>query len=246
MAKKTIKNNITPPVNDNDTPQVIAVKRRGRPPGSKNKVKKADSSQSDSNSEVIKTKGKRGRPPGSKNKPKDLINIESSSNTLNMSLGDIQSLISFVAKSGVSEVDLETQGVKIVIKTTSSTAYVAAPVSVPSPVAIPAPVQSIAPVAPSPAASAPTPSTPSVSDESKYITIKSPMIGTFYRRPGPDKPVFVNVGDEIKPGKVLCIIEAMKLFNEIEAEVSGKIVKILVDDASPVEYDQPLFLVDPS
>ena len=83
-------------------------------------------------------------------------------------------------------------------------------------------------------------------DESKYITIKSPMIGTFYRTPSPDKPVFVNVGDEIKAGSVLCIIEAMKLFNEIESEVTGKIVKVLVDNSTPVEYDQPLFLVDPS
>ena len=83
-------------------------------------------------------------------------------------------------------------------------------------------------------------------DESKYITIKSPMIGTFYRRQSPDKPLLVSIGDEIKPGKTLCIIEAMKLFNDIESEVSGKVVKILVDDASPVEYDQPLFLIDPA
>jgi acetyl-CoA carboxylase biotin carboxyl carrier protein len=87
---------------------------------------------------------------------------------------------------------------------------------------------------------------PAKSDDSKYVTIKSPMIGTFYRSPGPDKDVFVNVGDNIQKGKVLCIIEAMKLFNEIESEISGKIVKVLVDDSSPVEYDQPLFLVDPS
>jgi acetyl-CoA carboxylase biotin carboxyl carrier protein len=82
--------------------------------------------------------------------------------------------------------------------------------------------------------------------DAKYITIKAPMIGTFYRAAGPGKPVFVNVGDEVKPGKTICIIEAMKLFNEIESEVAGKIVKVLVDDAKPVEYDQPLFLVDPS
>ena len=88
--------------------------------------------------------------------------------------------------------------------------------------------------------------TESTSDDSKYITIKSPMIGTFYRKPSPDKDVFVNVGSEVKNDTVVCVIEAMKLFNQIEAEVSGKIVKILVDDASPVEYDQPLFLVDPS
>ena len=83
-------------------------------------------------------------------------------------------------------------------------------------------------------------------DESKYITIKSPMIGTFYRSSSPDKPLFVNVGDDVAPGKVICIIEAMKLFNEIECEVKGKVVKVLVNDATPVEYDQPLFLIDPS
>lgn len=245
MAKKATKKTGTPTAYQIES--AAPAKRRGRPAGSKNKPKNT-TTNAELNTEVMKTKGKRGRPPGSKNKPKELKTMESGPKTLSMDLNDIQSLISFVAQSGVSEVDLETQGVKIVIKTTSSTAYVTAPVAVPSPVAIPAPVQPTAPVAPSPAAAAPAPasSTPSASDESKYITIKSPMIGTFYRRPGPDKPVFVNVGDEIKPGKVLCIIEAMKLFNEIEAEVSGKIVKILVDDASPVEYDQPLFLVDPS
>jgi acetyl-CoA carboxylase biotin carboxyl carrier protein len=100
------------------------------------------------------------------------------------------------------------------------------------------PVAAHAPAAPA----APAPA----SDDSKYITVKSPMIGTFYRASNPEKPNFVNVGDEIKPGKVVCIIEAMKLFNEIESEVSGKIVKVLVDNSSPVEYDQPLFLVDPS
>jgi acetyl-CoA carboxylase biotin carboxyl carrier protein len=112
-----------------------------------------------------------------------------------------------------------------------------------------------APMVAAPVAAAPAPETISAApastetnnaDDSKYITVKSPMIGTFYRSPGPDKDVFVNVGDSIQKGKVLCIIEAMKLFNEIEAEISGKIVKVLVDDASPVEYDQPLFLVDPS
>ena len=98
-----------------------------------------------------------------------------------------------------------------------------------------------------PVAAAATPATPAASDEnSKYITIKSPMIGTFYRKPSPDKPVFVEVGSSIGKGDVLCVVEAMKLFNEIEAEISGKIVKILVDDMSPVEFDQPLFLVDPS
>jgi len=101
--------------------------------------------------------------------------------------------------------------------------------------------------APAPVAAAPAPAAPAASkDESKYITVKSPMIGTFYRASSPDKPNFVNVGDEIKAGQVVCIIEAMKLFNEIESEISGRIVKVLVDNSSPVEYDQPLFLVDPS
>ena len=103
----------------------------------------------------------------------------------------------------------------------------------------------VAPVAAAPVAEAPQTES-AASDDSKYITIKSPMIGTFYRKPSPDKETFVNIGDEIKPGDVLCVVEAMKLFNEIESEVSGKIVKVLADDASPVEYDQPLFLVDPS
>ena len=102
-----------------------------------------------------------------------------------------------------------------------------------------------APVTSAPAESTEASSAPA-EDDSKYITIKSPMIGTFYRKPSPDKPVFVEVGSQIKEGDVLCVVEAMKLFNEIESEVSGKIVKVLVDDSSPVEYDQPLFLVDPS
>ncbi|MCL4138861.1 UNVERIFIED_CONTAM: hypothetical protein GTU68_013609 [Idotea baltica] len=108
-------------------------------------------------------------------------------------------------------------------------------------VAAPAPVAAPMPAAPAPVAAE---DTPAVDD--KYITINSPMIGTFYRSAGPDKDPFISVGEDVKPGKVICIVEAMKLFNEIEGEVSGKIVKILVDDATPVEYDQPLFLVDPS
>lgn len=162
-----------------------------------------------------------------------------------MDIKDIQDLIKFVAKSGVSEVELEVKGVKLVIKTgvnKTETTYIAAPAPVVQ--TIPA-VQAAAPVAAAPSAPAAA-AAPQVEDNSKYITVKSPMIGTFYRKPSPDKDVFVNVGDSIKTGSVLCVIEAMKLFNEIESEVSGKIVKILVDDASPVEYDQPLFLVDPS
>ncbi|TJY34846.1 acetyl-CoA carboxylase biotin carboxyl carrier protein [Pontimicrobium aquaticum] len=159
-----------------------------------------------------------------------------------MDLKEIQNLIKFVAKSGASEVKLEMDDVKITIKTGSdseTTIVQQVPVQAQMPQA----------VAPAPAASAQVQdAAPAVvaDENSKYITIKSPIIGTFYRKPSPDKPLFVEVGQTIAEGDVLCIIEAMKLFNEIESEVSGKIVKILVDDASPVEFDQPLFLVDPS
>lgn len=163
-----------------------------------------------------------------------------------MNKKEIEELIKFVAKSGVSEVNLELKDFKITIKNNPprfeqvlhTVAAAPAPVvHLPAPVAAPSPVAATAPAAPASSASA---------DESKYITVKSPMIGTFYRSPGPDKPLFVNVGDEVKPGKVLCIIEAMKLFNEIESEVAGRVVKVLVDNAKPVEYDTPLFLIDPS
>lgn len=161
-----------------------------------------------------------------------------------MDLKEIQNLIKFVSNSGVAEVKLETGDVKITIRTTlegntPEITYVqqAAPVQQ----AVAAPVAAPAPVAATPA----TPAAPA-EDNSKYVTIKSPMIGTFYRKPSPDKAPFVEVGSSIGKGDVLCVVEAMKLFNEIEAEVSGKIVKILVDDMSPVEFDQPLFLVDPS
>jgi acetyl-CoA carboxylase biotin carboxyl carrier protein len=161
-----------------------------------------------------------------------------------MNLTEIQDLIKFVAKSGVNEVEIEQKDFKIIIKAEQKgkdqPVYIQATAPVAIPQAAPAPV---APVA-TPAAPA-APAAP-VSDDSKYITIKSPMIGTFYRSAGPDKDAFVNVGSTISAGTTLCIIEAMKLFNEIESEVSGKIVKVLVDDASPVEYDQPLFLVDPA
>lgn len=161
-----------------------------------------------------------------------------------MNITQIQDLIKFVAKSGVSEVEIEQKDFKITIKTAASKKEVqviaaAPPAYAPAPIAAPAPATAPAPAAPAAPAAAPA-------AESKYITIKAPMIGTFYRSSGPGKPLFVNVGDEIKPGKAICIIEAMKLFNEIESEVSGKIVKVLVDDAKPVEYDQPLFLVDPA
>lgn len=154
---------------------------------------------------------------------------------------ELLNLIRFVAKAGVSEVKYKTKDFEINIKTplagSEAVSYV------PQPVAYQAPA---APVTAPAAAPATETKTESTSDDSKYITIKSPMIGTFYRKPSPDKDVFVNVGSEVKNDTVVCVIEAMKLFNQIEAEVSGKIVKILVDDASPVEYDQPLFLVDPS
>ena len=163
-----------------------------------------------------------------------------------MKLSEIQDLIKFVSKSGVSEVELETKEIKITIKTPKGL-MAAMPAAVPL---IAAPVAQVpaAPVAPVATAETKTPETPSApaKDESKYVTIKSPMIGTFYRSGGPDKPVFVNVGDEVNPEKTVCIIEAMKLFNEIESGVKGKIVKVLVNDASPVEYDQPLFLVEPN
>jgi acetyl-CoA carboxylase biotin carboxyl carrier protein len=158
-----------------------------------------------------------------------------------MDIKEIQSLIKFVAKSGASEVKLETDDIKITIRTGPAssgpeTTYVQQIPMQAQPVTAPAPVAAT-PDAPAPAAT---------DEESKYITIKSPIIGTFYRKPSPDKPAFVEVGASIAPGDVLCVIEAMKLFNDIESEVSGKIVKVLVEDSSPVEFDQPLFLVDPS
>ena len=162
-----------------------------------------------------------------------------------MKLTEIQDLIKFVSKSGVNEVELETKEVKIVIRTGKQTAPVVYQ-NAPQQQYMQAPVQqNIAAPAASAEAAAPVANTTSAA-EAKYITIKSPMIGTFYRSAGPDKPVFANVGDEIEVGKPVCIIEAMKLFNEIESEIKGKIVKVLVNDATPVEYDQPLFLVDPS
>ncbi|MCW3077784.1 MAG: accB [Bacteroidetes bacterium] len=161
-----------------------------------------------------------------------------------MKLTEIQDLIKFVSKSGVSEVELETKEIKIVIRTPKNAPIVmqAAPV-MSAPVNQAQPVNT--PVA-TPVSENKTPAVNTASDDSKYVTIKSPMIGTFYRSAGPDKPSFVNVGDEISAGKPVCIIEAMKLFNEIESDIKGKIVKVLVNDATPVEYDQPLFLVDPS
>jgi acetyl-CoA carboxylase biotin carboxyl carrier protein len=168
-----------------------------------------------------------------------------------MNLNEIQSLIKFVAKSGVSEVELETKDFKITIKSGKDEVE-----KIIQPIAVSQPMAAMPAAAPAPAPQQAPAATPEkteekakpekTEDESRYVTIKSPMIGTFYRSPNPDSPPFVNVGDTIKPGDTVCIIEAMKLFNEIESEVAGKIVKVLVDDATPVEYDQPLFLVDPS
>lgn len=177
-----------------------------------------------------------------------------------MNISEIQDLIKFVAKSGVTEVEIEQKDFKITIKSEMPKRKGVRdfePVVQQIPVAMPgmsASMQQLVPqpAAPAPAAPAPAaeaaPAAPAAAPaaESKYVTVKSPMIGTFYRRPAPDKDTFVEVGQTIKAGDVLCVIEAMKLFNEIEAEMSGKIVKVLVDDNNPVEYDQPLFLVDPS
>jgi acetyl-CoA carboxylase biotin carboxyl carrier protein len=156
-----------------------------------------------------------------------------------MNIKEIQQLIKFVAKSGVSEVKIESKDLKLSVKTGKT--------------------PSIAQSDPQAVYSAPVYNEPAVElqnvenneaisskEDEGLITIKSPIIGTFYRKPSPDKPNFIEVGDSISEGSVLCVVEAMKLFNEIESECSGKIVKILVDDASPVEFDQPLFLVDPS
>lgn len=152
-----------------------------------------------------------------------------------MDIKQIQDLIRFVSKSGVNEVAIEQKDFKITIKTNQAATIVNATIPAAAPIAAEA----------APAQAPAAPALPPVADTSHYITIKSPMIGTFYRSASPEKPLFVNVGDEIKVGSVLCIIEAMKLFNEIESEVSGRVVKILSDNASPVEYDQPLFLIEP-
>ena len=156
-----------------------------------------------------------------------------------MSTQDIQQLIDFISQSGLDEVNIETTDLKISVKRYGT----GVPTAAPAPVAqVPAPQPQAVAV---PAAPVAIPSAPKA-DTSNYITIKSPMIGTFYRSANPDSPLFVEVGDSVSEGKVVCIIEAMKLFNEIESEVSGRIVKILVENATPVEYDQPLFLVEPN
>lgn len=162
-----------------------------------------------------------------------------------MDFKQIQELIKMINKSNIGEVTIEEKGFKLTIKQKEEPAQhvIAAPVH--APVALPAVAQPQAIAAPATQSAAEKPKAAEAAAEN-LITIKSPMIGTFYRSPSPGKPVFVEPGDEVLPGKVVCIIEAMKLFNEIESEVKGRIVKVLVEDASPVEYDQPLFLVEPN
>ena len=163
-----------------------------------------------------------------------------------MKAKELQELIDFIAKSGLNKVNIETEEFKLNITRDASqkVSYVAAPAASPAVAAAPAPQAALAPAAAAQPATTPA-ATPAAAN-GNYQTIKAPMIGTFYRSSSPENPPFVNVGDEVKKGQVICIIEAMKLFNEIEAEVSGKIVKVMVDNASPVEYDQPLFMIDPS
>ena len=168
-----------------------------------------------------------------------------------MKIQEIQDLIKLVSRTG-TQIEIEQKDFKLSIKSEGKKKG-AKPgegtliQQVPMPMAqmpgmamqVPAPVAA-------PAETTAAPTTQEDDSDSKYVIIKSPMIGTFYRSSSPDKDAFLNVGDTLKPGKVICIVEAMKLFNEIEAEISGTVVKVLADDASPVEYDQPLFLVDPS
>lgn len=160
-----------------------------------------------------------------------------------MDIKEIQNLIKFVSKSEVAEVNLKLKDFEIKIKNIGgqTVSYAPQPMMMQQPMMAP---QSAPQSAPTTAEN--KPETAAVEDNSKYLTVKSPMIGTFYRASGPGKEPFASVGDTVSPGSVLCIVEAMKLFNEIESEVSGKIIKILVDDATPIEYDQPLFLIDPS
>jgi acetyl-CoA carboxylase biotin carboxyl carrier protein len=162
-----------------------------------------------------------------------------------MDFKQIQELIRLINKSNIGELTIEEKGFKVSIKQKQDNIQqvVTAPMYAPAAPVAQAPAAQSAPAAPATNGDKPK---AAEAVPSNLITIKSPMIGTFYRRPSPDKPLFIEVGDEINPGKVVCIIEAMKLFNEIESEIKGKVVKILADDASPVEYDQPLFLVEPA
>ena len=157
-----------------------------------------------------------------------------------MDIKQIQELVKLINKTNIGEITIEEEGVKITVKQKKDPVQHIIAGGAPS--YNPAPASA----APAPAAAAPVATKPEEPKADNLVTIKSPMIGTFYRQAGPGKPILASVGDEVTVGKVVCIIEAMKLFNEIESEVKGKIVKVLVEDASPVEYDQPLFLVDPS
>ena len=161
-----------------------------------------------------------------------------------MDIKEIQNLIKFVSKSGVEEVKIEREDFKITIKTKKNFPQQIVVDELPSKINIPP--QAIVQASQEVLQDKPLDLEPAKTEDSNQVIVKSPIIGTFYRKPSPDKPAFVEVGKNIAEGDVLCVIEAMKLFNEIESEVSGKIVKILVDDQSPVEFDQPLFLIDPS
>ena len=161
-----------------------------------------------------------------------------------MDIKEIQNLIKFVSKSGVEEVKIEREDFKITIKTKKNSPQQIVVDELPSKINIP--TQTIVPVSQEVLKEKSLDTDIPKTEDSNHVIVKSPIIGTFYRKPSPDKPAFVEVGKNIAEGDVLCVIEAMKLFNEIESEVSGKIVKILVDDQSPVEFDQPLFLIDPS
>ncbi|MGB3179828.1 MAG: acetyl-CoA carboxylase biotin carboxyl carrier protein [Cyclobacteriaceae bacterium] len=166
-----------------------------------------------------------------------------------MKAKEIQELIDFISQSGLDEVNIETEEFKLKVKKYSDArmqpASPAPSAPAAAPASQPASSQNNSSAQPQPSASDES-KTSGESDDSKYLTVKSPMIGTFYRSSSPDSPAFVNVGDKVNAGETVCIVEAMKLFNEIESEVSGTIVKVLIENASPVEYDQPLFLVDPS
>jgi len=159
-----------------------------------------------------------------------------------MKAKELQELLDFIAKSGLNKVNIETEEFKISVQREPSTKQVVSMSA--APVATPAPAPAASPAAAAPAQPAATPAAAAAAPSANHTPLKSPMIGTFYRSSGPDSPAFVQVGDMVEKGQVICIIEAMKLFNEIEAEQSGRIVKVLVENATPVEYDQPLFLIE--
>ena len=161
-----------------------------------------------------------------------------------MDIKEIQNLIKFVSKSGVEEVKIEREDFKITIKSKKNTPQQIVVEELPNKINIPS--QGVVPVSQEITQEKNSNNEASKTEDTNHVIIKSPIIGTFYRKPSPDKPSFVEVGQNIVEGDVLCVIEAMKLFNEIESEVSGKIIKILVDDQNPVEFDQPLFIIDPS